>query len=147
MQLESKRMCATDSNTKGTHKKVLISNTSVLWDTEHNFRFVFENMKRLRIISTGIRANLIFLVKHNIFLQGIRVCIFLNTLSMSIEHHDQPETLTRIVEISNLTFSCIFSIEMMLKLTAHGVVEYVSNGFNVFDGLVVFLGYLLLRLF
>ena len=101
---------------------------------------IHENVKKMKRTFSAVRANLNFMVKHNLFLQGIRVCIFLNTLSMSIEYHDQPDILTRIMEISNLTFSCIFSIEMMLKLTAYGFAEYVSDGFNVFDGLIVCLG-------
>jgi len=83
------------------------------------------------------RACLSFTVDHNIFQQGILLCIFINTFSMGIEYHDQPETLTRVVEISNLVFSTIFTVEMLLKLAAFGFVEYVSDGFNVFDGLIV----------
>ena len=94
-------------------------------------------------------------VEHSIFQQGILLCIFINTFSMGIEYHDQPETLTRVilscvrillklyvqvVEVSNRVFSCIFTIEMFLKLTAYGFVQYVSDGFNVFDGFIVCLG-------
>ena len=76
-----------------------------------------------------------------------------------MEHHDQPEYLTKVInlkttnfrtnvyhvfikalEISNLVFSCIFSIEMMLKLLAFGAFEYFDDGFNVFDCLIVCLG-------
>ena len=46
----------------------------------------------------------------------------------------------QVVEVSNLVFSCIFTIEMFLKLTAYGFVQYVSDGFNVFDGFIVCLG-------
>merc|ERR1719167_268898 len=63
-----------------------------------------------------IRACLNFMVDHTIFQQGILLCIFINTFSMGIEYHDQPETLTKVVEVSNLVFSCIFSVEMILKL-------------------------------
>ena len=79
-------------------------------------------------------------VDHSIFQQGILLCIFINTFSMGIEYHDQPETLTKVVEVSNLVFSCIFTVEMILKLTAYGFVQYVSDGFNVFDGFIVCLG-------
>ena len=79
-------------------------------------------------------------VEHSIFQQGILLCIFINTFSMGIEYHDQPETLTKVVEVSNLVFSCIFTVEMLLKLTAYGFVQYVSDGFNVFDGFIVCLG-------
>ncbi len=51
----------------------------------------------------------------------------------------QPEWLTKYVEVSNLVFSVIFSIEMMLKLSAYGFFRYISDGFNVFDGLIVIL--------
>ena len=44
------------------------------------------------------------------------------------------------LEISNLVFSCIFSIEMVLKLLAFGAFEYFDDGFNVFDCLIVCLG-------
>ena len=80
------------------------------------------------------------MIRHNVLQQGIRICILLNTLSLSLEHHDQPELLTRVLEISNLLFSCIFSLEMVLKLTAFGVFEYFDDGFNVFDSLIVCLG-------
>jgi voltage-dependent calcium channel T type alpha-1G len=58
---------------------------------------------------------------------------------MGIEFHMQPEWLTKYVEVSNLVFSVIFSIEMMLKLSAYGFFRYISDGFNVFDGLIVIL--------
>ena len=90
--------------------------------------------------SAAVREMLREMLRQDMFQQAIRVCILLNTLTLSLEHHDQPELLTKVLEISNLLFSCIFSIEMMLKLTAFGVLEYFDDGFNVFDSLVVSLG-------
>ena len=89
---------------------------------------------------TLIQTRLNLFVEHNLFQQFILLCIFINTFSMSIEYHDQPETLTKVVEVSNLIFSFIFSIEMIMKLTAFGFISYVSDGFNVFDGLIVCFG-------
>lgn len=54
----------------------------------------------------------------------------------------QPEYLTAIVETSNIVFSAIFAVEMLLKVTAEGPFGYISNGFNVFDGVIVILRYL-----
>jgi len=51
----------------------------------------------------------------------------------------QPEELTVMVEISNIVFSAIFAVEMVLKVTAEGPFGYISNGFNVFDGVIVIL--------
>ena len=53
----------------------------------------------------------------------------------------QPEELTRTLEISNLVFSTLFAVEMLLKLLAFGIFGYVKNGFNVFDGIIVILRY------
>lgn len=55
----------------------------------------------------------------------------------------QPDELTIIVEISNIVFSAVFAVEMILKMIAEGPFGYVSNGFNVFDGVVVVLRWLL----
>ena len=67
--------------------------------------------------------------------------INLTFLSMGIEHHNQPETLSRMVEFSNLVFSFIFTIEMLMKIAAFGLIQYISDGFNVFDGFLVCFGY------
>ena len=67
--------------------------------------------------------------------------INLTFYSMGIEHHNQPETLSRMVEFSNLVFSFIFTIEMFMKIAAFGLIQYISDGFNVFDGFLVCFGY------
>lgn len=79
------------------------------------------------------------LVEQKYFQQGILLAILINTLSMGIEYHNQPEELTVIVETSNVVFSCIFALEMLLKVIAEGPFRYIANGFNVFDGVIVIL--------
>lgn len=79
------------------------------------------------------------LVEHKYFQQGILLAILINTLSMGIEYHEQPEELTVIVETSNIVFSAIFAVEMLLKVVAEGPFRYIANGFNVFDGVIVIL--------
>ncbi|XP_034490268.1 voltage-dependent T-type calcium channel subunit alpha-1G [Drosophila innubila] len=79
------------------------------------------------------------LVEHKYFQQGILLAILINTLSMGIEYHNQPEELTAIVETSNVVFSGIFAVEMLLKVVAEGPFRYIANGFNVFDGIIVIL--------
>jgi voltage-dependent calcium channel T type alpha-1G len=86
-----------------------------------------------------VRKYVKMLVDHKRFQQGILLAILINTLSMGIEYHNQPEELTAIVETSNVVFSIIFAIEMLLKVTAEGPFKYVANGFNVFDGVIVVL--------
>ncbi|XP_021929198.1 voltage-dependent T-type calcium channel subunit alpha-1H-like isoform X2 [Zootermopsis nevadensis] len=87
----------------------------------------------------GIRRVIKAVVEHKYFQQGILLAILINTLSMGIEYHNQPDGLTVIVEISNIVFSAIFAVEMVLKVVAEGPFSYISNGFNVFDGVIVVL--------
>ncbi|KAH9640741.1 hypothetical protein HF086_007312 [Spodoptera exigua] len=86
-----------------------------------------------------LRKKIKFIADHKYFQQGILLAILINTLSMGIEYHNQPEELTVIVEISNIVFSAIFAVEMLLKIIAEGPFKYISNGFNVFDGIIVIL--------
>lgn len=95
--------------------------------------------KFVKHVFGAIRKVVKALVDHKYFQQGILVAILINTLSMGIEYHDQPDELTSIVETSNFVFSTIFAIEMILKLFAEGPVKYISNGFNLFDGIIVIL--------
>ena len=79
----------------------------------------------------------------SLFQRFILFCILTNTFSMGIEYHSQPEWLTKTVEISNLAFSIIFAVEMILKLLALGFFQYIADGFNVFDGVIVILRYVI----
>lgn len=86
-----------------------------------------------------IRKYIKILVEHKYFQHGILLAILINTLSMGIEYHEQPAGLTAFVEISNVVFSAIFAVEMLLKVIAEGPFSYIANGFNVFDGIIVIL--------
>lgn len=86
-----------------------------------------------------IRKFIKYIVDHKYFQQGILLAILINTLSMGIEYHNQPAELTAIVETSNVVFSAIFAVEMLLKIMAEGPFKYIANGFNVFDGVIVIL--------
>lgn len=121
-----------------------------MWHCEAEYK----NTKRSRfyVISCTILKGIIrsfslarkyikLLVKHKYFQQGILLAILVNTLSMGIEYHDQPEYLTTTVELSNIVFSAIFAVEMILKVIAEGPFGYIANGFNVFDGVIVILRY------
>jgi hypothetical protein len=63
--------------------------------------------------------------------------IVINTLSMGIEYHGQPPSLTNALEYSNLVFTSLFAIEMILKIIADGCLKYIKNAYNLFDGAIV----------
>lgn len=53
----------------------------------------------------------------------------------------QPESLTVALETVNIIFVSIFAVEMIIKLLGFGVTAYVSQGQNVFDGIIVIVRY------
>jgi voltage-dependent calcium channel T type alpha-1G len=75
----------------------------------------------------------------NHFTRGILVAILINTISMGIEHHQQPEILTVTLDYTNYFFTGLFAFEMLLKIISDGVFGYLSDGFNTFDGAIVVL--------
>ena len=49
----------------------------------------------------------------------------------------QPEELTNILEICNVVFTSMFALEMLLKLAAFGLFDYLRNPYNIFDSIIV----------
>uniref|UniRef100_A0A7N6AY91 Ion transport domain-containing protein n=1 Tax=Anabas testudineus TaxID=64144 RepID=A0A7N6AY91_ANATE len=85
----------------------------------------------------GLRTKLELIVGSRYFNRGIMIAILINTLSMGIEYHEQPQELTDILEISNMVFTSLFSLEMLLKLLALGLFGYIKNPYNGFDSVIV----------
>uniref|UniRef100_G3N292 Voltage-dependent T-type calcium channel subunit alpha n=1 Tax=Bos taurus TaxID=9913 RepID=G3N292_BOVIN len=83
------------------------------------------------------RAKLRGIVDSKYFNRGIMMAILVNTVSMGIEHHQQPEELTNILEICNVVFTSMFALEMLLKLAAFGLFDYLRNPYNIFDSIIV----------
>ncbi|XP_034877761.1 voltage-dependent T-type calcium channel subunit alpha-1H isoform X1 [Mirounga leonina] len=77
------------------------------------------------------------IVDSKYFNRGIMVAILTNTLSMGVEYHEQPDELTSALEISNIVFTSMFALEMLLKLLACGPLGYIRNPYNIFDGIIV----------
>ncbi|CAG5097992.1 Oidioi.mRNA.OKI2018_I69.XSR.g15322.t1.cds [Oikopleura dioica] len=93
------------------------------------------------VVKTEIDANCkIFkrIVDSKYFGHGIMIAILINTSSMGIEHHNQNEKLTEALEVSNVIFTTIFTLEMVMKILADGLFGYLQNFYNVFDASIVF---------
>ncbi|KAL4681419.1 hypothetical protein H8959_006896 [Pygathrix nigripes] len=83
------------------------------------------------------RAKLRGIVDSKYFNRGIMMAILVNTVSMGIEHHEQAKELTNILEICNVVFTSMFALEMILKLAAFGLFDYLRNPYNIFDSIIV----------
>ncbi|KAJ8791710.1 hypothetical protein J1605_020432 [Eschrichtius robustus] len=53
------------------------------------------------------------------------------------EEEDGPEELTNILEICNVVFTSMFALEMLLKLAAFGLFDYLRSPYNIFDSIIV----------
>lgn len=76
-------------------------------------------------------------VASKYFRRIVLSAIVVNTLSMGIEYHGQPDSLTNALEYSNLVFTSLFAIEMALKIIADGCLTYIKNAYNLFDSAIV----------
>ncbi|KAL6102505.1 cacna1h [Pungitius sinensis] len=83
------------------------------------------------------RERLKRIVESKYFNRGIMIAILVNTLSMGIEYHKQPEELTDVLEISNIVFTSMFVLEMGFMLLAFGLFGYIRNPYNIFDSIIV----------
>ncbi|KAJ8363207.1 hypothetical protein SKAU_G00120380 [Synaphobranchus kaupii] len=82
---------------------------------------------RCKKIWDKMRIKLWGIVESKYFNRGIMIAILINTISMGIEHHEQPEELTNVLEICNIVFTSMFALEMVLKLTAFGCFCYPAQ--------------------
>ncbi|KAK9873793.1 hypothetical protein WA026_002151 [Henosepilachna vigintioctopunctata] len=67
---------------------------------------------------------------------AIFVLIFLNMLSMGIEHYNQPHVVFFILEVGNAFFTTVFSLEAIVKIIGLRY-HYFTVPWNVFDFLLV----------
>ncbi|KAK5864132.1 hypothetical protein PBY51_001095 [Eleginops maclovinus] len=65
------------------------------------------------------------------------VLILGNTLTLAVQHYEQSKLFTSIMDILNMIFTVVFTIEMIIKLLALRVHHYFIDPWNSFDALIV----------
>uniref|UniRef100_A0A3B4AT29 Voltage-dependent L-type calcium channel subunit alpha n=1 Tax=Periophthalmus magnuspinnatus TaxID=409849 RepID=A0A3B4AT29_9GOBI len=63
------------------------------------------------------------------------VLILGNTLTLAVQHYEQSKLFTSIMDILNMIFTVVFTIEMIIKLMA--LRHYFIDPWNSFDALIV----------
>uniref|UniRef100_A0A3P8S2N8 Voltage-dependent L-type calcium channel subunit alpha n=1 Tax=Amphiprion percula TaxID=161767 RepID=A0A3P8S2N8_AMPPE len=63
--------------------------------------------------------------------------ILLNTICLAMQHHGQTKHFNDAMNILNMLFTGLFTVEMILKLIAFKPRGYFSDPWNVFDFLIV----------
>ncbi|KAF7258663.1 hypothetical protein EG68_04263 [Paragonimus skrjabini miyazakii] len=73
--------------------------------------------------------------------QPFEYCIFIfiliNTISLAMKFEGQPNAYADALDYLNMIFTGVFTVEFVLKLTAFGFKNYFSDGWNVFDFIIV----------
>ncbi|XP_035376128.1 voltage-dependent L-type calcium channel subunit alpha-1D-like [Electrophorus electricus] len=84
-----------------------------------------------------IRRKCRLTVKSVAFYWLVIILVFLNTLTISSEHYNQPYWLTQIQEVVNKVLLSLFTVEMLVKMYSLGLAAYFVSLFNRFDCFVV----------
>ncbi|MEE6501697.1 hypothetical protein FKM82_004299 [Ascaphus truei] len=65
------------------------------------------------------------------------VLIMLNTLCLAMQHYGQSKTFNDVMDVMNMVFTAVFTVEMVLKLIAFKPKHYFTDAWNTFDALIV----------
>uniref|UniRef100_A0A673AEQ1 Voltage-dependent L-type calcium channel subunit alpha n=1 Tax=Sphaeramia orbicularis TaxID=375764 RepID=A0A673AEQ1_9TELE len=65
------------------------------------------------------------------------VLILLNTVTLAIQHYEQSKDFSYVMDILNMVFTGLFTVEMLLKLLALRLRHYFVDAWNSFDALIV----------
>lgn len=131
-------LCVTSCNSCGTIWSALrnihdIDDRSV-W-THPTFSQGLKGTEILNMLSLLHLSAFVYLL---IFSVCVSLSLYINPSILSTNTASpQPQELTDILEISNMVFTSLFSLEMLLKLLALGLFGYIKNPYNSFDSIIV----------
>ncbi|XP_056591027.1 calcium channel, voltage-dependent, L type, alpha 1D subunit, a isoform X9 [Triplophysa dalaica] len=83
------------------------------------------------------RRNCRLAVKSVPFYWLVIILVFLNTLTISSEHYNQPMWLSQVQDVANKVLLALFTSEMLVKMYSLGLQGYFVSLFNRFDCFVV----------
>ncbi|TSW62388.1 Voltage-dependent L-type calcium channel subunit alpha-1D [Bagarius yarrelli] len=65
------------------------------------------------------------------------VLILLNTVTLAVQHYEQSKLFSYVMDILNMVFTGLFTVEMIVKLLALRLKHYFTDAWNSFDALIV----------
>ncbi|XP_037677401.1 voltage-dependent L-type calcium channel subunit alpha-1F [Choloepus didactylus] len=63
--------------------------------------------------------------------------ILLNTVALAMQHYEQTAPFNYAMDILNMVFTGLFTVEMVLKIVAFKPKHYFTDAWNTFDALIV----------
>ena len=76
-------------------------------------------------------------VEWKVFECIILVVIILNSIVLGTDHYGQPQWLSAIQTYSNYVFIGFFTLELLLRILAVGLCEYISDTLHLLDAAIV----------
>jgi len=67
----------------------------------------------------------------------IMLLIMVNTITLAMKYHGQPQTYSTVLDTLNIIFTCLFALESLLKIVAFRFKNYFGDPWNCFDFLIV----------
>lgn len=78
------------------------------------------------------------IISHERFEGAILIVIILNTIALSMDKYPQFDSpILAGLSVLNIIFTTIFTAEVVLKITAFGIREFMKEAFNIFDLFIV----------
>uniref|UniRef100_A0A8C9TQR0 Voltage-dependent L-type calcium channel subunit alpha n=1 Tax=Scleropages formosus TaxID=113540 RepID=A0A8C9TQR0_SCLFO len=78
-----------------------------------------------------------YVVNSTYFEYLMFILILLNTICLAMQHHGQSGSFNKAMNVLNMLFTGLFTVEMILKLIAFKPRHYFVDAWNTFDALIV----------
>uniref|UniRef100_A0A8C0H954 Voltage-dependent L-type calcium channel subunit alpha n=1 Tax=Chelonoidis abingdonii TaxID=106734 RepID=A0A8C0H954_CHEAB len=76
-------------------------------------------------------------VNCSAFEYGMFLLILLNTIALAVQHYEQSQPFNYVMDLLNMVFTGLFTVEMVLKIIAFKPRHYFCDAWNTFDALIV----------
>eukprot|EP00602_Paraphysomonas_sp_CaronLab_P008605 CAMPEP_0185034492 /NCGR_PEP_ID=MMETSP1103-20130426/24443_1 /TAXON_ID=36769 /ORGANISM="Paraphysomonas bandaiensis, Strain Caron Lab Isolate" /LENGTH=1644 /DNA_ID=CAMNT_0027571169 /DNA_START=197 /DNA_END=5132 /DNA_ORIENTATION=+ len=87
------------------------------------------------------RSQLRSFVESSTFSSTVIGLIILNTISLALDHYPINDDFGNTLDAINFLLALVFTVEMILKLIALGLFDYVKDPSNVFDAVIVIVSF------
>ncbi|XP_066566462.1 voltage-dependent L-type calcium channel subunit alpha-1D [Amia ocellicauda] len=92
---------------------------------------------RLYIPKNRLQYKFWAMVNSTAFEYIMFVLILLNTITLAMQHYEQSKPFNYAMDILNMVFTGLFTVEMVLKILAFKPKHYFCDAWNSFDALIV----------
>ncbi|XP_078064004.1 voltage-dependent L-type calcium channel subunit alpha-1F, partial [Mustelus asterias] len=92
---------------------------------------------RLYIPKNRYQYKVWYMVNSTGFEYIMFILILLNTITLAMQHYEQSDPFNYAMDILNMVFTGLFTVEMLLKIIAFKPKHYFCDAWNTFDALIV----------